>query len=646
MPSDARGAGQERSRLEHLLWPGRDPQRAGAAFGNQRTALRRRAFIEQLEESGFNWQVFAVAASGFFTDSYNLFASNVILPALAFVYWNGPNHDMALAFNLATLGASAVGQLVFGVFADLFGRRALYGIELIIVIISTIGLLQCSPGFTDGDQHTWNIDVWIIFWRTVMGFGIGAEYPLSACIAAEWSSTKSRGRMMSAVFLMQPLGQLCAYGAGLTALRAFGNSKVDIDKLWRYVIGIGAVPTLLALAFRLYMPESGRYTFDVRENIARTQTDTSAALSHPSTQPNNDYDSDAPEPDIPEPNLPEPNIPESNAPTPNIPDSPWNQFDLSELWNYVYHEGHGRYLVGTSVTWLLLDFVFYGLGFNNPSTLAKLWSSQYLQYPPDAPWWLRTSDFLNATIGGEVIINGTFANDSIAEPLIHDVLGNNMTHAVYTVSIASILGSIAMIMMINHFDRKDMLTGTFVILGFVLIIVCASFKALFHQGAKHIVLIVFWIVISFLFQFGPNTLTFIIPAEVFPTRYRCSFYGIAAAWGKIGAVLVQIVILQRQSISDPNSTSIRWLLLGFAFCMFLGAVFSYTCLPHVQVPNTKTAPEVWFMLGGKSFMKRPPPLVNVPLEELPPPPRGRPKSNEQDEERLQEMEEIQNGHAH
>lgn len=151
------------------------------------------------------------------------------------------------------------------------------------------------------------------------------------------------------------------------------------------------------------------------------------------------------------------------------------------------------------------DFLVDGLGFNNPSTLAKLWSSQDLQYPINAPWWLRTSDYLNATIEGEVIINGTFTNGTIAAPLIHDVLENNMTHAVYTVSIASILGCIFMIMMINHFDRKDMLTGTFVILGFILIIVCASFKALFHQGAKHAVLIVFWIVISFLFQFGPNS---------------------------------------------------------------------------------------------------------------------------------------------
>lgn len=164
---------------------------------------------------------------------------------------------------------------------------------------------------------------------------------------------------MSAVFLMQPLGQLCAYGAGLTASRAFRNSTViDIDKLWRYVVGIGAVPTLLALAFRLSMPESGRYQFDVKENVAKTHTDTSTALSQRSTQPNAEYDSDAPEPDVPEPNIPEPDVPDANAPTPNIPDSPWNQFDFSEVWNYVYHEGHWRYLFGTSVTWLLLDFVF------------------------------------------------------------------------------------------------------------------------------------------------------------------------------------------------------------------------------------------------------------------------------------------------
>lgn len=131
--------------------------------------------MKELERFGFRWDVFAVAASGFFTDSYNLFSSNVVLPALAFVYWDGPNHDKALAFNLATLGASALGQLVFGVFADMFGRRSLYGVELIIVIISTVGLLQCSPGYIDSaGNSTWDVTSWILFWRTIMGFGIGA----------------------------------------------------------------------------------------------------------------------------------------------------------------------------------------------------------------------------------------------------------------------------------------------------------------------------------------------------------------------------------------------------------------------------------------------------------------------------------------
>ena len=46
---------------------------------------------------------------------------------------------------------------------------------------------------------------------------------------------------------------------------------------------------------------------------------------------------------------------------------------------------------------------------------------------------------------------------------------------------------------------------------------------------------------QFFENFGPNTTTFIIPGELFPTRYRSTADGIAAASGKLGAVLAQIV---------------------------------------------------------------------------------------------------------
>ena len=38
-----------------------------------------------------------------------------------------------------------------------------------------------------------------------------------------------------------------------------------------------------------------------------------------------------------------------------------------------------------------------------------------------------------------------------------------------------------------------------------------------------------------------------IPAEAFPTRYRCTLYGISAASGKLGSVFGQVVVVKVQS---------------------------------------------------------------------------------------------------
>lgn len=46
---------------------------------------------------------------------------------------------------------------------------------------------------------------------------------------------------------------------------------------------------------------------------------------------------------------------------------------------------------------------------------------------------------------------------------------------------------------------------------------------------------------NFFQNFGPNTTTFVIPGEVFPTRYRSTAYGLSAACGKLGAIVAQII---------------------------------------------------------------------------------------------------------
>jgi MFS transporter, PHS family, inorganic phosphate transporter len=52
-------------------------------------------------------------------------------------------------------------------------------------------------------------------------------------------------------------------------------------------------------------------------------------------------------------------------------------------------------------------------------------------------------------------------------------------------------------------------------------------------------LIVLFCLCNFISNVGPNTTTFVVPGEVFPTRYRSTAYGISAASGKIGSIISQ-----------------------------------------------------------------------------------------------------------
>ena len=240
--------------------------------------------LAYIDQQGFDKQVFLVAASGFLTDSYALFATNVILPSLAYIYWpDATDNHPELTINCVTLTGSACGQAFFGYLADRYGRRKLYGVELVIVIFGTLGMAQVSTGTNKSMSILW----WIIFWRFFMGLGIGAEYPLSAVITAEFASTNYRAIMMACVFLMQPLGQILAVAVGWGVLTSLVKSrgqdnlpvhgadlsdqqKFDIlstiDSVWRCVVAVGTIPALLAIIYRLSIPESPRYTMDVLDD--------------------------------------------------------------------------------------------------------------------------------------------------------------------------------------------------------------------------------------------------------------------------------------------------------------------------------------------------------------------------------------------
>jgi PHS family inorganic phosphate transporter-like MFS transporter len=74
------------------------------------------------------------------------------------------------------------------------------------------------------------------------------------------------------------------------------------------------------------------------------------------------------------------------------------------------------------------------------------------------------------------------------------------------------------------------------ILGFIMMTVCFGAIAVAVQFQHALVLFVVLFGLSFFFtNFGPNSTTFLIPSEVYPTSIRAKAHGISAAIGKLGA---------------------------------------------------------------------------------------------------------------
>ena len=84
---------------------------------------------------------------------------------------------------------------------------------------------------------------------------------------------------------------------------------------------------------------------------------------------------------------------------------------------------------------------------------------------------------------------------------------------------------------------------------------------------------------QFFFNFGPNATTFIVPAEVFPSRVRGFAHGVSAATGKLGAILSALLF---NYLSGPTILGLANVLWIFFACNILGALTTYFLIPETK----------------------------------------------------------------
>jgi len=133
-------------------------------------------------------------------------------------------------------------------------------------------------------------------------------------------------------------------------------------------------------------------------------------------------------------------------------------------------------------------------------------------------------------------------------------------------------------------------------MGFaVLACVLAILAGFYHVLVEHhlTVFVIIYTIGQFFFNFGPNTTTFVLPSEVFPTKFRTTAHGISAASGKAGAILAAQLFPILKDIGGHDA-GVPYLLAAFSIIMILGA-----CVTS-WVPETKgkSLEELQFEYGG------------------------------------------------
>ncbi|GAV65837.1 Sugar_tr domain-containing protein [Cephalotus follicularis] len=446
-------------------------------------ALKVLSALDSAKPKFYHFKAIIVAGMGLFTDSYDLFCIPPIMILLGRIYYDEksqiPGAVAASMVAIALLGA-VIGMLVFGRLGDIKGRRYVYGLALTLMVLSSFGC-----GFSMGTKKIWVL-LSLGFFRFLLGVGIGGDYPLSATIMSEFANKTTRGAFIAAVFSMQGFGILASSAVTMVVCLIFDRASKETDKIthtpeeadiaWRLILMLGSIPAALTFYWRMLMPETARYTALVERNVPQAVMDMQKVLEVSLSQIAEDY-----------------------------PLQPQHQSSYPLLSKQFFRR-HGRDLFSCSISWFLIDIVFYS------SNLIQ--SQIYLRYLNKKNGKMSAYDeaFRVALLQGIVALCST------------------------------IPGYFFTVYFIDRIGRKNIQKMGFLFLALVYFAIGIPYY--FYWGTNtNPGFIVLYGLAFFFANFGPNTTTFIVPAELFPARFRTTCHGISGAIGKLGAIIGSVGFL-------------------------------------------------------------------------------------------------------
>lgn len=194
--------------------------------------------IDEAPFTAFHWRLAIFANGGLFLDGYVL--SNIGVALSLLISHFGLSAAQTGLLGGATLTGLFFGGLVFGYVTDKLGRKLMFTVDLVAILVCSILLF-----FVD---EYWQL----LVVRFVLGIAIGADYPIASALMTELTPRKYRGRVIGSTALAWASGAVTAYLVGYL-LAGTG------PEAWRWILASSAVPAALILLMRVGSPESPRW---------------------------------------------------------------------------------------------------------------------------------------------------------------------------------------------------------------------------------------------------------------------------------------------------------------------------------------------------------------------------------------------------
>ncbi|MCK9987339.1 MAG: MFS transporter, AAHS family, 4-hydroxybenzoate transporter [Azoarcus sp.] len=204
---------------------------------SSKDAVDVQSFIDHQAFSGFQWLIFVLCFLIVLLDGFDTAAIGYIAPSLI-QEWGVTKPDLAPVLSAALFGLAG-GALVSGPLADRLGRRLVLNVAVLVFAVASL----VSAFAADLQSLT--------VLRFLTGLGLGAAMPNAVTLISEYSPTKRRALITTAMFSGFPLG--AALGGFLAAwmIPQFG---------WRSVLVLGGIaPIVLVAVMLIWLPESVRY---------------------------------------------------------------------------------------------------------------------------------------------------------------------------------------------------------------------------------------------------------------------------------------------------------------------------------------------------------------------------------------------------